>query len=254
MEGMNDEAKRELRALRERAYGPAADIDTDAAATARLAELEALLHPAPEPEPVIDIDPEPAPEPEDDPFAEMCLANDDAEPSPPTPPRLSKRMKMWWVASVAVAVILAVVITAFVSRRVQADPQEVAVLSVNPLAEWPSEMFGLQDGAGRIYTPFHGLVAVETAGYVSPSESTDRCVNIMSEAALDGARNGSMNGPWYGGCGAGVFPATAQFVVGEGPELPEELRDAYPDGTALQFQLIGDEVIVLAHLPEDGAT
>ena len=57
----------------------------------------------------------------------------------------------------------------------------------------------------------------------------------------------SYSGRSANGCGAGPFPASAQFIVGG--QSPDELRARYPDGTALSFVLDGDVVGVFMAPP-----
>jgi hypothetical protein len=58
----------------------------------------------------------------------------------------------------------------------------------------------------------------------------------------------SFGGAIYNGCAAGKFPATVEILIDDEnlQNLPDELLDAFPEGTALQFVLDGDEVIVLS--------
>ena len=76
---MDTDIREELRLLRARAFGPAADIDRDPAALHRLRELEALTAVgSPEkPEPFED---------EPEPFEETPSSTPLSEAAPPTPP------------------------------------------------------------------------------------------------------------------------------------------------------------------------
>ena len=48
----------------------------------------------------------------------------------------------------------------------------------------------------------------------------------------------------YGGCGAGIFPATVEFVVAEG--MPDAFVERFPIGTSVQFVFDGENVGVFA--------
>ena len=61
--------------------------------------------------------------------------------------------------------------------------------------------------------------------------------------------NRSMSGPMHSGCRVGDFPATVQVAVESG--MPEELRDRFPPGSALQFVLDGDRIAVFSDSPEE---
>jgi hypothetical protein len=64
-----------------------------------------------------------------------------------------------------------------------------------------------------------------------------------SEVSLRGARG--VSGDFvYGGCGAGVFPATVEFVVAEG--MPDAFVEQFPIGTSVQFVFDGENVGVFA--------
>lgn len=53
--------------------------------------------------------------------------------------------------------------------------------------------------------------------------------------------------PATGGCAGDGFAPTAGFVVSD--SLPQQLRDRFADGTALQFRADGSEVHVYAKSP-----
>ena len=71
-------------------------------------------------------------------------------------------------------------------------------------------------------------------GHLSPEPDTARA------AENDG-------GPSTGGCSAGEFPPTAGLVVTR--SSPDELRERFPIGTALQFVAEGSEVHIYAKAP-----
>ncbi len=49
-----------------------------------------------------------------------------------------------------------------------------------------------------------------------------------------------VEGPIYSGCQVGGFPGTVEIPLTA--DAPDELREAFPDATALQFVLDGDRV------------
>ncbi|MBA8817018.1 hypothetical protein FHX48_002112 [Microbacterium halimionae] len=258
---MNDEVNAELRALRARAYGPNADLHDDPEALRRLQELEAMSRGA-DTVPDSDETTSEAPSPAEE-FLALPELQPDAEPGLDIEPALTnesaertrwsaRRIGMVWVASVVAAVVVATAVTAVVSRRVQADPQEIAVLTVNPAAELPgflTSSFGdappepSQDAKQKAFTEFYGLsaftVPAERWGY-----GVDETCLILGATAGFSPESDSFEGPLYSGCSTGTFPATLQFVVSN--SVPQELQDAYPEGTAFQFVLDGSEVIVLS--------
>ncbi|MBB2976487.1 hypothetical protein FHX49_002062 [Microbacterium endophyticum] len=258
---MNDEVNVELRALRARAYGPNADLHDDPEALRRLQELEAMSRgadAAPDPDEMTRAAPSPAEE-----FLASPELQPDPEPALDVEPALAdestqrtkwsaRRIGMVWLASVVAAVVVATAVTAVVSRRVQADPQEIAVLTVDPTAELPGILVGSfgdappeasQDEQGRGFTDFFGLSAFAVSGQLWGYSGDDECLVLGATAGFS-PESDSFEGPLYSGCSAGGFPATLQFVVSN--SVPQELRDAYPEGTAFQFILDGSEVIVLS--------
>lgn len=267
---MDDQLIDELRMLRARAYGPDPDIHHDPSALARLQDLERLARgPAieqlpPKPplpvrsEPVVEVEPLVSAEPTPDKVADDEVTDDSIASEPPAGRAgtwSQKRLAITWVASLAVAVLVTATVTGFVSRRVQADPREIAVLGVDAFAEWPG-IFGryTDDGerepglpeGGMAFEDFYGLASFRMINEVSPDGHDQTCLMIVDLAEVDNDSN-SFSGAYFGGCAAGTFPATVEIVVTEDySNLPEELLEAFPDGTGLQFVLEGDEVVVLS--------
>jgi hypothetical protein len=281
-----DSPQDELRALRARAYGPDADISDDPIALARLVELEdreraadAAVREASSPvvdEPMDAADPGLRSGPEHaPPFAPAPVAPAvaampgagetlDATASPvdgspgggipdpdPTPDAATaaasatatrrpwwRRARVLWAASVVAALLAGAGLALWLQS---VDSGHVAVLHPEPDAAWPTELWGSPTEGSRTFTPFHGmsvLVQLQDSGV----EGQDRvpCLTVFS------AVKGTIN---YGGgaCGAGPFPASAAFVISA--QSPKELREAFSEGTALQFVLVGDEVHVYAKGP-----
>jgi len=259
----------ELRALRARAYGPEADIHTDPAALARLQELEAqhriAVAPVPdEPsplalfeEPETDAvaatgplsgdpaagDPSPAvaalaADPADAPLTpEDGILSPDAEPEDPAPARpWWRRRRVLWAGSLVVALLLGVGLTLSVQAITSG---RVSTLAVDRDGEWPTQLFGERPPGALRFDDFHGL-SVFGLGQGFGGGVDQVCLSVQS--APDGTGN---IGAW--GCGTVDFPAAASFTVTA--TAPQELRDAFPVGTSLQFVLEGDRVHVYAKAP-----
>jgi hypothetical protein len=242
----------ELRSLRARAYGPDADILDDPAALARLHELEDLAAPAPPVEPLDEpaaVEP-PAALPDQD----GSEALDDALPVTDAVVSASatddgrrrrwssRRLLVTAIAVLAVAVVVTAAATAFFTRRAGYAGAVEAVLPSVPDVDWP-EYFGTPDEKGKQYAEFAGLTLFSTeAGFWGGSQA-DACLIVVQTDSLETDGSSSI-GFSFSGCGAGPFPATLEFLVTG--DMPDELRDRYPEGTALQFVLEGNEVVVLS--------
>lgn len=252
----------ELRALRARAYGPDADIEADPAALRRLRQLEAGLTertPAP-PDGAHRLTAAERSAPAPDPVAAPPPVVHAAPPSdvPPTAgPSASRgrgrrgrprRATLLWLAATVVVALVSATVAWAVTRRVEADPEQVAVLGVNPDQRIPT-VFGVEQNARR-YTDYLGLtvVALLGRGWLGGAPD-DYCLLVMDSSRIEWRTN-SYTGEMYGGCGAGDFPATVQLRIV--PGLPEELVARFPAGSALQFVLAGDEVVVLSDRGGEG--
>jgi len=258
-----DDPTAELRELRLRAYGPDADIAADPGAQRRLQELEAreasassphrVAHPS---EPVAVTEPagvdripradEGTAEP-DDPLSTTSETPGDVRAEPTSTWRLSRRLVLTWVGSLAIVAIVAASVSWAVTRRIQADPQQIAVLGSHPDQRIPT-VFGT-DPQGKRFADFYGLtvIALQGRGWMGGAPE-DYCLILMDSGSIRLDTN-SYSGEMYGGCGAGMFPATVQVRVSE--ELPDSLRERFADGSALQFVLQGGEVVVLSDVPGD---
>lgn len=252
---MDDRSRAELAALRARAYGPAADIDADPAALARLRELEDAAHVA---DPTAraagtdprsrDVDAAGEARAPDDPFApvpvqapaagtvESVVASDGAGPPADGPARLSRprrrRVGVLWPLSVAATVLLtAVVITGVVPPR-SADPRAPLVLTrpASPLLTVAVDM------ADQRVVAFHGVTIVKFTVRGGPSNG-DTCL-VLVERDAPAADAGPGDGIAHEGCSAGPLPPVMQFTVDEGDS--RLLRARYPTGTGLRFTVDGD--------------
>lgn len=265
---MDDQLIDELRMLRTRAYGPEPDIQHDPSALARLQDLERLargpeveqLPPKPplpvQTEPVVDVEPLVSAEPSPDEVADDSLASE--PPAGRAAKWSKKRIAIAWLASLAVAILVTATVTGFVSRRIQADPREVAVLGVDAFAEWPgafSNYYVAQDGSeersdvpegGKAFQTFHGLALFSMPSGPFSYGIGQTCLMVVASTNID-SESSSLEGPFFNGCTAGNFAATIEIVVTEDYQgLPDELLQVFPEGTGLQFVLEGDEVVVLS--------
>jgi hypothetical protein len=225
--GSVDPARSELAELRRRAYGPGRDADPADLERLRVLEGRAAARPvAPAPTAV-----------EADPASPAVEEHVDEAPVHLDPvrsrPRRRRLLAILWAASLVVAVTL----TAVVASALTAPPgREVAVVRFDPDQDLPVYMRDYFGGAETGSARFHGLTLVRLEGDRSASPRIrGECLAIQpARAALSSTQGG--------GCAAGAFRASAQFVVNAG--APEELRDVYPVGTALLFDLRGDAVHV----------
>lgn len=257
----------ELRALRSRAYGPAADIDGDAAAVQRLRELEdqrRLQHPthandvAAIPTPNDD-----APRAEDPSHAELAAHGDVTTPPDPTPlapddghahPRPSSvrqngRQRLLWVASVLAAAALAATVTFLLTWMTpvaaSAGAPQIATLQQALGVEVPAGMFGV--GTESLVFEFYGLTIIETTeSFSSASAKSSECILVLRSdqvpavEELDPSGGWSFDGPLYSECQVGAFPVTVEVPIDS--DTPKEITERYPAGVALQFVLAGDRV------------
>jgi hypothetical protein len=267
---MDEQSGDELRSLRQRAYGPNADIQQDPVALERLRQLEAqtaprrpaTVEPVPEfePEPEWESDPvavtpdvaESAPYLSDEagsargqqpdrasaedasgePSADAVPADPiPAEPILPEPPRARRRGALVWAGALTGALLVGATLSYI---AVGLTPGSVGVLQADPDGEWPDD-FSPRGAGSEIFEDFHGLTIVLVpqdwnGGAPSP------CLFILSNAS-----RGLIGGA---GCGAGDFEPIAAITVTE--QMPDALIEEFPVGSALQFQLRDGEVVVFA--------
>ena len=247
---MHSETGDELRALRQRAYGPNADTADVAAALVRLRELgtdDQRMNTAPQ-----DEGERPLPQPSDD---QQPLPTPDPVPlAKPRRAALRWRTPLLWAASVLVAVLVTALGTAVISnaviQRVQVDPQgvgatQVTRLSQDPDIEIPIFFTGGEGTEALAFTRFSGLQVLLLSGERwGPGGKDEKCILVTPNSDFLTATEDSYIGPFYVGCAANAFPATVEIKVTI--DMPAELREAYPEGTALQFVFdeAGSDVVV----------
>ncbi|WP_150958445.1 hypothetical protein [Microbacterium testaceum] len=250
---MDDDVREELRLLRARAYGPGADIVDDPIAVARLSDLEERerqerLPPAPRQVP--------AQAASSSRVAAGTAADDDDEDDEgdgegprERPPLVGSKRRLWaWAISLAVVAALASAATAltvtFVPVTAAAGAPQVDTLVPDPDSTVPP-VFGQRTGAERGYEDYYGIAAFTGRASTDATDNRNPCLYLLDadELSADGTR-GFRGNFVYGGCGAGVFPATVQFVVADG--MPDAFVRRFPIGTSVQFVFDGENVGVFS--------
>ncbi|AZS41821.1 hypothetical protein CVS54_03182 [Microbacterium oxydans] len=276
---MSTAADEELRALRARAYGPTPDIEDDPAALRRLQQLEARRQPRPVAEDVvppapametIDSEPMRAAEPvirtrrsrrqpedaEDDALGVFDTSADDADAAPPTA-EPAERLAAWfsvrttrilWVVAIVAAAAMSAAVT-FALVKVtpvasSAGAPQIATLDATSDVVIPAGWMGV--GPSSAVFDFYGLVIVESSGgYYNGSVGSDcltvaRADQVPDKDDFDSSNGWTYDGPMYTGCAVGAFPATVEVPFDT--NMPKELTERFPDGTALQFVYEADRV------------
>jgi hypothetical protein len=262
MDAATDE---ELRRLRARAYGPAADIQQDPAAVRRLQELEALRHrrAAASPEtghvvlPSTQRD-EVVSTTESDQERDQALSDigltsaattDNSEEASVPSDQLPRRRTGTWIIAVVAAAALAAGATAAVTWvipvPISAGAPQVASLEPSPGLEVPPQWFGAAPDAAVF--EFYGLTLFESeyAPNVGAFEGEDRCFAVVNSDQVPevedfDSSSWGFEGQIYSDCSVGAFPATVEVPIDA--ESPDSLRARYPEGTAVQFVLDGDRI------------
>lgn len=232
-----DEVQRdELRELRRRAYGPAPDLDD--ADLDRLRELEgrqggaasaSRSHSEGAASPVAPSTAHPAgPAPADPVLDERDADERDAPAS--RAPASRRRTAILWAASVLVAVGATVALTSGLATMTGRDVGTIALDPDRPVpGRWDDWYQDVATGVGE----FHGLTVI---GLENPEDDA-ACVTVVAPQFARGTNP-------VGGCAAGSFPARGVLTVTG--DMPAELRDEFPEGTALEFVLEGGSVRVTA--------
>ncbi|KQZ85536.1 hypothetical protein ASD56_04240 [Microbacterium sp. Root166] len=268
---MDDHPVDELRMLRERAYGPDADISLDPAALARLNELEGRAAAVPVDESALGPGPglagqeSPATQPSTEEFSAEPELTDDppagAETASPaegadlpapdpevapvaaSPFRAFLRSRMGRITVAALALFLAAVVGAALTMATVDRHDRVAVLDADPEAEWPEGFFGPERGGAVIYDELLGVTPIYVPDDWTDVEGTF-CLYMTRTDRLQGTEG---PGILTAGCTAGDFDATTALLVNA--DMPAELLERFPEGTALQFVVDGSTVSVYADTP-----
>lgn len=251
---MDAELRGELEGLRARAYGPDADLSADPSALGRLQELEDLerrsrVVAAVETPPV-----EPPAAPAGVPLLDDADDGDTDGPEAPAVrgPIVRRARTLWlWAGSLAavaaVASAASIAATTFVPVARTAGVAQVDTLQVDPSADAGAvRSMGFDSSGVSVYTDFHGLTAYTGMTQVDSAGTRAECLVLMDTSTIPapGDSDVSQVGFRYGGCGAGAFPATIEFVVT--PDLPDAFRARFPVGSSVQFVRDGDRVGVFS--------
>lgn len=221
---MSDDVAEELRRLRARAYGPDADIRDDPDALRRLRELEGHA---------IDA------------AATGAQARDDrATPAGEPAVAASRIRRPWWErhrallwgASLLLAMLLG---AASVSAQQSPGRERVAVLGVDADGQWPEQMWGPRPPDGITFEEYRGLTAIASARDFG-NRTSSTCLWVYDSTSVN-------FGLSAGSCTAGSVPASATILVTA--QAPRPLLEEFGEGTALEFVLDRDRVLVSAQRP-----
>jgi hypothetical protein len=119
------------------------------------------------------------------------------------------------------------------------DRGTVAVLALEPPPEPDNATYLSVDtgsiAPGSLFAPFHGI-SVARIPLVDATTGDEGTCLVAGPAEQDGSVAG------IPGCATGVVPARTALVVTR--DQPQELRDAFPVGTTLTFELEDDDETV----------
>ncbi|MGC0369947.1 hypothetical protein RKD05_002199 [Microbacterium sp. SLBN-111] len=253
MRRVSDEIPEELRRLRARAYGPDADISADPGALQRLAELEdqqrrEFARPvAPATEAVSAAEIVEA-VPEDSPLPE-AFADAETDEEPPRRGRPIRSRRVFWLWGISLALVaalssaLTVVSVAILPVQTSAGVPQIATLKPEVGRPMPG-IFGPASSEGRAYPDFFGMTAFVAYAQFGPEGERNACIFVTPTATVDELDAGGYSGFSQSGCGAGVFPPTAQFVVNS--TAPDTFVARFPPGSSVQFVFDGENLGVFS--------
>ena len=237
----------ELRTLRARAYGPAADIHSDPEAMRRLEELEDAARPVLVEETTDSTPTDDAP-PEED--ARATRSGPDAAPRADAEPTFWRRPRVrtaMWTTAVVVAALLGAGLTysavAITPVSASSGAPQIATVAPSMTSRVPPGYFGWEEGAPVF--EYEGLTILQTAaGYLAGGDGDAVCIQVFETALLPDRRDANESDGWgydgiaWGGCAVGAFPASAAVPLA-GDAAP---KADLPDGRAIQFVLEGDRL------------
>jgi len=154
-----------------------------------------------------------------------------------------------WIASLVATAAVASAVTWGVAEITPVATSSGApqVATLKPVAESGvvGSMFAA-DGDSPMFE-FFGLSLFRGAGagWSGSSGEAGTCLHVLATEHVPDVseiESGSwgVDGPIYTGCGAGAFPPAVTIAIDA--SSPEQLRDEFPDATAIQFVLDGDRV------------
>lgn len=241
---LSSERKRELAALRSRAYGPDADIHRDADAVARLIELEELAR-VDTPETVAETDgrPEAADGAASSASGPTVLVLDDAgnplggadaTPVPAPRPRWWRRVPPW--VPIAAALFVGLAVGLGVPPLLPPHPTTTLPRVAVEGAPLDFQMYGIPATSPVRYAPFHNLEV-----WSAQTERGSVCIVVTTDS-----------GEWIGaGCAPEPLDATADvtFFAGMRPIDGLDLSE----GSVLRFVLRDDVMEVWIAETVEGA-
>ena len=165
-----------------------------------------------------------------------------------------------WVASLALVAAISATYTAITTARTAATAATirddtgityVTTLLPDPDLEAPA-MWSDESSTATRYDDFFGIGVLDSS--VGWGGFGNACIMVASAETLETATENSFEGFTYGGCAAGAFPASAEFVLDDRYQSgwPDELTDRYEPGTALQFVRHDLGVDVFVSTPQPG--
>jgi hypothetical protein len=217
----DDDRRAEVAELRRRVFGPGAD-PADAVARERLRELEGRAPAAAEAS---------RREPGDARDEDALDAEPAAAPRRRTrrAPRIRRRVAAAWAASVLVAAAAGAGATAW---WLGDERGTVTVLALEPPPVPDNATYLSVDtgsiAPGSLFAAFHGISVARIPVPDATTGVEETCL-VAGPAGQDGSVAG------LPGCATGTIPARTALVVTA--DQPQELRDAFPLGTTLSFEL-----------------
>jgi len=233
----DDDGRADIAELRRRVFGPDADPG-DTASLARLRELEGRERARREPAVAAGAadgehhDPRAGDPPGDGHHADDGGPADAPRRRGPHRPRSRPRLAAAWAASIVIAALASAGATAWWLGDERGTVAELA-LEPPPVPD-NATFLSVDTGAirkGSLFAPFHGISVARV-----PMMDTTTREEVTCLGAGAAEQDGSFSGPT--GCATGAIPARIALVVT--PEQPQELRDAFPLGTTLSFELEPD--------------
>lgn len=260
-----------------------AELETAERARRAAASLEPApdMTPADLPPGIIDSVPGASPGPQDDAAsagpaaAASDDASEDASADASVPPRRRPALRsvLMWAGSLVAVAALAAGATFFATARsastATALPQDARITHVTTLLPTGTELppmfenwVSAENAADALaFEQFFGLALFDVGDAWSSARGfgvdslrvRERCLVMTDVAMLEPRSDGSGAASLNQGCSAGSFPAAITMIVRE--QQPEELRDRYPIGTALQFVLTDAGVdVFVSPAPEPAET
>ncbi|WP_124292816.1 hypothetical protein [Microbacterium sp. ABRD28] len=241
---MSDRTDEELKLLRERAYGPHADIGNDPSAQQRLRQLEGHAATVEELQgdgihPVIDLGADRSPRATDTERSTSSMNAAESRRAIRTPAPIVVALTL------AAAVVFAAITSATTAALVRAespyaDVQHVTSLPAQDSSTWPSSL-GEPQPADKRYADFLGYTVIFRESTSTDTAAGTDCLSVLTP---DNAERDPGRGAVVTNCGAAAFPPATTVIVDEAS--PSSVLNFYRIGTVLQFVQNGSSVDVYA--------